>query len=107
MSEGDEHSEIYKAASSGSLSAVKAWVQHLQEQNPSTETLERNLQDGLGAACSYNCTAIISYLLDHSAKLNEWLVGSATDRDTPVAIFETFLNHGWTLTSQFQECLHL
>jgi hypothetical protein len=95
MSEGDEHSKIYKAARSGSLSAVRALVQQLQEQHASTETLERNLQDGLGAACSYKRTAIISYLLDHGAKLDEWLVGSATDKNTPVAIFETFLNHGW------------
>jgi hypothetical protein len=79
----------------GSLSDVKTLVQQLQYQHTSTESLEYDLQKGLEAACEFKQSAVISHLLDHGAKLTPDVVYSALGDDTPVSIFETFLNHGW------------
>jgi hypothetical protein len=70
-------------------------LQQLQDQDASIKSLEVGLQKALDAACSSKHPAVISYLLDNGAKLEPWNLRLAIDDDTPVSIFETFLNHGW------------
>jgi hypothetical protein len=94
-SDANEYDELCKAAETGSLSGVKILVKQLQDQHASTKFLEHNLQKGLEAACRFKQSAVISYLLDYGAELNPDVVYSVLGEDTPVSIFETFLNHGW------------
>ncbi|MCJ1475725.1 hypothetical protein MMC13_004388 [Lambiella insularis] len=97
ISSNNERSPLYKAAKSGSLSAVKAHMQQLRDRYRDLVSFESSLVDGLDAAIIYKHFFIVSYLLDHGAKLNPWLVGSAADEDTPLRVFEDFLNHGWDI----------
>jgi len=96
-SSGNERNPLYKAAKTGSLAAVKAQVRQAQEYHVTAQSLEKSLNDGLKAAIEYKHPSVISYLLDHGAKLTPGMVEYATAEDTPIGVFETFLNHGWDI----------
>jgi hypothetical protein len=97
LSDGNDkdHSELYKTARRGNLSAVKDLVQQLQDQHVPTESLQHSLDDGLSAACRYKHRDIILYLLVCGAVLDPWHIEEVIDENTPVSMFEILLNHGW------------
>ncbi|MCJ1394596.1 hypothetical protein MMC18_007476 [Xylographa bjoerkii] len=68
--QNDENSQMYKAAEAGDLERVKTQVQQVQTQCNSNELLEKSLKEALNTAISYRHSAVVSYLLDHGAKLD-------------------------------------
>lgn len=92
-----ENPQLYKAITAGDLEAVKVLVQQVQAQDDATELFERSLQEGLNAAICSKHASIVSYLLDHGAKLDEWYVGVAVTSDAPAKVYQAFLDHGWDI----------
>src|ERR1700694_4363272 len=83
---------LQKACSSGDLETLKSLV--LKRPKPP----KKDIQDGLFDAIASDHDAVVSFLLEHGAKVDILaMTGALRCRST--AVFQLLLDHGWNINS--------
>ena len=96
-----ENPRLSSAASSGDLTLVQNLVEQWQAQLSPSFLTPKHLQSAMAAAVTSHHPSIVSYLLDQGALVSQYdIVLALADTDDAIAMFQTFLDHGWDINNK-------
>jgi hypothetical protein len=92
---------LSNAATSGDLALVQTVVEQWKAQLHPSPLTPKHLQSAMAAAVSSHHPTIVSYLLDRGAQVSpNNIVVALGETDATIAMFQTFLDHGWDINSK-------
>lgn len=92
--------ELRKACADGDLESAKTTLQNMRRQLSPDTPIPRHLQMPLADAIAGGHTEIVTYLLSQGAQITSLDITQAVRPcSRSVAIFQTFLDHGWDINS--------
>lgn len=96
-----DNPEMFNAAKMGDVSQVKELLEQWKSKLSPAPLTALHLHSTLVEAVSYHHSSIASYLLDEGAEITEnMLVLALGEADMAIAMFQTFLDHGWDINSK-------
>ena len=98
-----QEQELVEAARNGNLDQCQSVIEQWKKQSSFSFQPTYHLAPALAAAISSKNINIVSYLLDQGATVSSYNMVLALDKndvDASIAIFQTFLDHGWDINSK-------
>lgn len=96
-----DNPEMSNAAKIGDASEVKKLLEQWKSKLSPGPVTALHLNSTFVEAVSYHHPSITSYLLDEGAEISEnILVVALRETDKTIAMFQTFLDHGWDINSK-------
>jgi len=96
-----DNPEMSNAAKMGDVSQVTKLLEQWKAELSPRPVTALHLNSTFVEAISYHHPSIVSYLLDAGAEISEnILVAALRETDKAIAMFQTFLDHGWDINSK-------
>ncbi len=93
--------DMSSAAKNGDVSRVKKLLEQWKSELSPAPLTALHLNNIFVEAVSYNYPSIASYLLDEGAEIFEHIIVLGLGKmDDAIAMFQTFLDHGWDINSK-------
>ena len=92
---------LFEAAKTGELSVCQALLEQGREHRSSSPLTSSVLAPSLATAISSKHLHVVALLLEQGAAISgNDMILALGDTDASIAMFQTFLDHGWDINSQ-------
>ena len=96
-----QNTQLPDAVRDGNLDRCQEFVQQLKSRISDSDSIALHLAPALAAAVGAKRFPMVKYLLEQGATVSgNTMVLALGDTDDAIALFQTFVDHGWDINSK-------